>query len=404
MDSTVRRLSRTQIARYSVAAFGGGFFYAFNNFILPLILPTKNVLLINLLSNTRSVEGAIIQPLVGAWSDRIWTRLGRRRPFMLVGIPLCAVFMSLTPLSRSLPWLVGCIILFSLLFNLAADPYQALQGDIAPPDQRPTLNAVATVAGYVGQIALGLFIFLGPFGSHIPTIIYPLTALGILVAFLYTIVTVPERREQAHLEPRHHSLGAYIASLQAHHEAMRYLLAMFFYSVGINTIQVNLTRYAVAVLHVDDKKAVLLAIILLVITMICTIPAAWLGRRVGLKPVIMGGMVLIAVAACGALIATTLGQVIPLMVLAGIGNGCLALSWPLLTLLVPPERMGVFAGLSASSGSLSAVFSGFVAAALVDHWGYRSVFTVLLVAIVASLVTFTTLHVPRPAAPAVQAA
>jgi MFS-type transporter involved in bile tolerance (Atg22 family) len=393
MNEMIQPLSRRGIARYSVASFGGGFFYAFNNFILPLILPSNNVLLVNLLSNTRSIEGAVIQPVVGAWSDRIWTRLGRRRPFMLIAIPLSALFMSITPLASSLGWIVVCIFLFSLLFNVAADPYQALQGDIAPPSQRPTLNAVATVVGYVGQIALGLFIAFGPFGKHIPPIVYPLTAAGILAAFLFTVATVPERREQVHLEPRH-GLGEYVRSLRAHHQAMRYLLAMFCYSVGINTIQVNLTRYATHVLRVSDGDAILLAMILLLITMLCTVPAAWLARRAGLKTVIMGGMALIALAASGALLAGTLGQVMPLMVVAGAGNGCLSLTWPLLTLLVPQERLGVFAGLSSSAGSISAVFSGFVAAAFVDAWGYRSIFTVLLVAIVCCLVLFSTIRVP----------
>src|SRR5437588_728449 len=194
MDNEPRRLSPRGMALYSVAAIGGGFFYIFNNAVLPLLIPSSNVLLVNLMSNTRSIEGAVIQPVVGAWSDRLWTRLGRRRPFMLIAMPLCALFMALTPLAPSLPLIVACIFVFSLLFNVAADPYQALQGDIAPPSQRPTLNAVATVVGYVGQVALGLFIAFGPFGKHIPALVYPLTALGILVTFLVTVVTVPERR------------------------------------------------------------------------------------------------------------------------------------------------------------------------------------------------------------------
>src|SRR5205085_12123732 len=120
---------------YSVASIGSGVFYVFNNAVLPLLLqraiPGTNVLLINLLSNTRSIEGAVIQPVVGAWSDRIWTRLGRRRPFMLIAIPLSALVMALTPLAPNLALIVVCIVLFSLLFNVAADPYTALQADIA---------------------------------------------------------------------------------------------------------------------------------------------------------------------------------------------------------------------------------------------------------------------------------
>ena len=102
MDNEARRLSPRGMALYSVAAIGGGFFYIFNNAVLPLLIPSSNVLLVNLMSNTRSIEGAVIQPVVGAWSDRLWTRLGRRRPFMLSAMPLCALVMALTPLAPNL--------------------------------------------------------------------------------------------------------------------------------------------------------------------------------------------------------------------------------------------------------------------------------------------------------------
>jgi sugar phosphate permease len=71
---------------------------------------------------------------------------------------------------------------------------------------------------------------------------------------------------------------------------------------------------------------------------------------------------------------------------------------------VPPERIGVFAGLKTSAESLSAFFSSFVAAAMVEAWGYRSIFTVLLVAIVASLVTLLPIRVTDQPAPVVSSA
>jgi Na+/melibiose symporter-like transporter len=391
-------LSKKTMAQYSVASIGAGFFYAFNNAVLPLLIPSNNVLLVNLMSNTRSIEGTVIQPVVGAWSDRIWTRLGRRRPFMLVAMPLSALFMALTPLAPSLAGIVACIVAFSLLFNVAADPYTALMADIARPEQRPTLNAVALVVQFVGQVGLTLVLAFGPFGKHLPALAYPLVAGGILITTLITVATVPERREWAHIEPRRR-LDEYVAGLRSHRQAMRYLVALFFYNTGINTIQVNLTRFARSVLHVSDSDALKLFLIVILFTGLLTVPAARLAERVGVKPVIIAGMLLIAVAASSAFVVTTVAQVIPVLIVAGIGNACLSLAWPLLTLLVPPERIGVFAGLKTSAESLSAFFSSFVAAAMVDAWGYRSIFTVLLVAIVASLVTLLPIRVtalPEP--------
>src|SRR3954451_4417364 len=79
---------------YAAGSIGTGAFYAFNNFVLPPILKAFGApdLLIGLLSSTRSIAGAVIQTTIGALSDRVWTRFGRRRPFLLIGIPLSALF------------------------------------------------------------------------------------------------------------------------------------------------------------------------------------------------------------------------------------------------------------------------------------------------------------------------
>jgi MFS family permease len=218
-----------------------------------------------------------------------------------------------------------------------------------------------------------------------------------LVPFLITIAKVPERREAVHLETRHR-LGEYLAALRGETQAGRYLLAIFLYNVGINTIQVNLTRFARDVLHVSEGTALQLFVLLAIVTGAFALPAAWLAARVGLKRMIIAGMVLIAAGAASALVVQTVAQVIPVLIIAGLGNACLTtLAWPLLTMLIPSEKVGVFAGLMTSAGSVSAFFSGFVAAAMVGAWGYRSIFLVLLVSIVASLVALTAVRVTLPA-------
>jgi sugar phosphate permease len=65
-------------------------------------------------------------------------------------------------------------------------------------------------------------------------------------------------------------------------------------------------------------------------------------------------------------------------------------------MLVPPERVGVFAGLKTSAESISALFTAVLAAVMVGLWGYRSIFVVLLVAIVASLAVLATIRVEQP--------
>ncbi len=392
-----RPVSRRTMAFYSAASIGSGVFNAFNNFVLPLLLKGAPGLIVNLLSNTRSIEGTVVQPTIGAWSDRIWTRLGRRRPFMAVAIPLSAVFIVLTPMAPNLGFTALCVFLFSLLYNIASDPYNALQADIAPVRQRPLLNAISNVVTLVSQA--GLLLALAD-QKHIPTPIYPIVAIVILGMFALTVVGVSEDRQQVQLEPRT-PFAAYVQSLRTHHAAARYLLALALYNIGVNTILVNLTRYATKVLHVSDGDALKLALVLVLLTGLFVVPSAKLAEKVGMKPVLVGGLFLIAVASALALPVQTALQVLPLLVVAGIGNGAYnALSWPLLTTLIPSQRTGVFAGLKSAAESISAFFSSFLAAGMVALWGYRSIFFVLLLSVAAALVALLTVKAEENDAPA----
>ena len=137
-------LSSAGVFWYSLANLGFGAFYAFNNYVLPLWLGayTHNAILLGLLGGSHSFEGIFIQPVVGSVSDRMQGPGGRRRPFMRVFIALAALFLLLAPAATLLPGtarlagIVVCVFLFTLTFNVAADPYQALLADITTTEQR----------------------------------------------------------------------------------------------------------------------------------------------------------------------------------------------------------------------------------------------------------------------------
>lgn len=268
---------------------------------------------------------------------------------------------------------------------MASDPYTALQADIAPPVQRTLLNGLCSLVGFAGQVALGLFLGFGPFSTHLPPAVYLVVAGMILVTWLYTIATVREQRALVHLEPTH-GMRAYLDALRQHRQAFRYLVALFFYGIGFNTIVVNLTRYATHVLHTSDGVAFRLFLVLLLVTGLCTLPATWLAERFGVKRTLILGMLLLGVTASGALFVQTVGQVLPLLVVAGLGNAAVStLTWPLMMQLVPAERTGVFAGLKTAAEASSAFFSAFLAFGMVSLWGYRSIFLALTLPAAASL-------------------
>ncbi|MBA2448060.1 MAG: MFS transporter, partial [Chloroflexi bacterium] len=191
-------------------SFSIGVFSAFNNFTLTLWLTsfTSSYLLLGLLGNSRSFEGALVSPLVGAWSDRTWAGwLGRRRPFILVGGLLSALLFALTPaISRwAVPSAVGplsgelagliptivAIFLFTLTFNAADDVHRALLADVTAPSERNQLSAWSTVvnmAGQVGILVLGFVLW----HDGVPDAAFTITGLLVAIGALVTVVGVRE--------------------------------------------------------------------------------------------------------------------------------------------------------------------------------------------------------------------
>src|SRR6266850_3227143 len=185
---------------YSVGSIGAGAFFAFNNFLLLLALKAAGApdLITGLLSSTRSIEGAVIQPTIGAFSDRLWTPFGRRRPFMLVGIPLSALFFVAGAFVHDLLLLAAVIFLFSIFFNVAVDPYTALLADITPLQQRGWLSGVSVGVQLFSSVAFLVVIAATTGGGSVPVWVYVLVAVVLLVSFGLTVFGIHEPRHLEH--------------------------------------------------------------------------------------------------------------------------------------------------------------------------------------------------------------
>ena len=324
MSSVVAGPSLGRMLLYSAGSVGSGAFFAFNNFVLPGILQGFGAsdLLIGLLSSTRSIEGVVIQPTVGAVSDRVWTPIGRRRPFILVAVPLSAVFFVAATAARSLLPLAIMIFLFSVFFNVAADPYAALVADIAPLEQRGLLNGIATGVQLISQ-----------------------------VTFLLVLFVIDD-------------------------------------------------------IHQTEQIGYALAALILLVTAVDAVAFGKLAERVGPRPVLVVGWLLLATGAVGGTLVRSLPDTVGVLVIAGVGNGAAtAVAWPLLTALIPPDETGVFAGLKAASESVAIPVSVVLAAEVfLPRLGYRGIFAMLAVTILlALLLLLRFVHVPRTPARAAAA-
>ncbi len=105
------------------------------------------------------LTGLIVQPIIGYYSDRTWTRLGRRRPFFLTGALLASAGLILMPnadmFTAFLPalWVgAGMLMIMDASFNIAMEPFRALVADVLPSDQRTLGFSVQTVLIGIGAV------------------------------------------------------------------------------------------------------------------------------------------------------------------------------------------------------------------------------------------------------------
>ncbi|WP_455168562.1 MFS transporter [Aegicerativicinus sediminis] len=82
------------------------------------------------------VTGLVIQPIIGYFSDRTWTRLGRRRPYFLIGALLSSIALCIMPNSPTLWVAAGMLWIMDASINISMEPFRAFVGDNLPDEQR----------------------------------------------------------------------------------------------------------------------------------------------------------------------------------------------------------------------------------------------------------------------------
>jgi MFS-type transporter involved in bile tolerance (Atg22 family) len=239
----------------------------------------------------------------------------------------------------------------------------------------------------------------------VPVWVYVLVAAVLVLSFGLTVFGVREPREREHAKSEAQArlpLRAYIDALLGQRQAMRYLGTLFVYQFGLNAIIPFLVLYIQEEIHQTQQIAFALSAGLLVFTALGAIVFGKLSKRLGTRRVLAIGWALLAVSAVAGVLVTSLTEIFVVVVVAGIGNGAAtAVSWPLLTALIPPEETGVFAGLKAAAESIAIPLSVVVASEVfLPRFGYRGIFAMLALNIVLALVLLVRyVHVPRAAEP-----
>jgi maltose/moltooligosaccharide transporter len=132
------KLSFWQIWNMSFGFFGIQFGFALQNANVSRIFESLGASVENIpiLWIAAPVTGLIIQPIIGHMSDNTWNRLGRRRPYFLVGAILASIALLIMPNSPVLWVAAGMLWIMDASINISMEPFRAFVGDMLPAEQR----------------------------------------------------------------------------------------------------------------------------------------------------------------------------------------------------------------------------------------------------------------------------
>ena len=151
------------------------------------------------------LTGFIVQPIIGAMSDRTWGPLGRRRPYFLVGAILSSLALLVMPNCGALWMAAGLLWILDASINISMEPFRAFVADKLPEEQRGMGFAMQSFFIGVGAVVADMLPWMLKNWFHVSSetgsanaippnvkISFYLGAAAFLCAVLWTVVTTKE--------------------------------------------------------------------------------------------------------------------------------------------------------------------------------------------------------------------
>ncbi len=321
-------LSLLRIADYNLPMISTGFMFLLVNmylmkFATDVLLMAPGV--IGLIFGLSRLWDAVTDPLVGYWTDKTRSRLGRRRPWLLASLaPLSLAFYMLwSPIQglsspALIAWMTTGIFLFFAAMTIVVVPHQSMGAEISDdPHQRTRIYGgrhIAWILGSFGALAAMSMIIEA---DDIPQMASRVSVFAVIVGALFMIWMIVRVKERDEYQGRGSTnpFRAYGDVLRNRHA--RLLLIVFLAeSLGIATINA-LTIY-VSEYVVGTPELAPLYILLYMIPSAVSVPFwVWASKRVGKKRIWMTSM-LISALGFGSMFLLENGDVALISILAGI--------------------------------------------------------------------------------------
>lgn len=340
------------------------------------VVLAKNTFL-SLLESIGAVFAVIWQPALGAISDRSRFALGRRRPYIMVGVLGDVVFLSIMAFVTSFWPLVLIYSLLQLASNTAQGPYQGMLPDQIPEDQRGQASGYyggLQMAGtLLGPLIIGIILI--PRG-HVTLAILSIAAV-LAITGAMVVFGVPDVRTT---RPPEQKLGRSVV-LSFVLDVNRYpdfgwLMAsrlLFLIAVG------GISKYAIYFIQdlfgiTPEQASLRTGYLLLAVTGVAAVistTAGYLSERWGRKRLVGLACVIGALGATLFITAQTLSSILIFGVVLGVAVGIfLSVDWAFATDLIPKAEAGRYMGVSNIATAGSGILAGVLMGPIIDIFNH----------------------------------
>ena len=350
----------------------------------------KNTAL-GLLISTGLILAMIVQPVVGAISDRSGFSWGRRRPFILVGALFLLLLLPGIGLAGSYAVLFAIYCLMQISSNIVQGPHQGFIPDLVPEGKRGLASGVKGFLEILGGVAIlyPIAIFMDNYaigqGSQWLWLSLALPGIVLLAFMVVTVLMVREQPRSGGLQLPAINLNAgimlrrclmwlrlsrIISFIKAHSSFAWFLASRLFFFLAMAVIQRFALYYLRDIIGADDPaEAVFRFSILAVIGMLVVVyPAGRLSDKMGRKSIAFSSAIL---GTLGILVIILYQSYISIMIAAGIlgvaTGAFLSTNWALATDLVVKGKEARYLGLANMATAGAGVLAGLVGP-LIDHY------------------------------------
>jgi len=330
-----------------------------------------------------NIIGVILQPIMGSVSDNTRSRYGRRMPYIMIGIPLAAVFFALIPTETSF----GILLLWMFCFVISMAFYRsqavALMPDFIKPEHRSKGNAIINMMGGIGSVvAFTLSFVTDIIGLQA---VFIIVSVIMVVALIVLLLTVKESEAYSFqlILKREEELGEKIKEerkkvgliesirdifSEEDKSTLIMLLAIFFMFIGYQAAEALFTIYGVEVLALSSGFAGFMFNFVGIPFIIFAFPAGIIATKIGRRLAIKIGLALMIISL---LLCFLIQQWIPtaiFFVIFGIGYALVNVNTiVVIWQMAPTERkIGTYTGVYYFFSFLAAIIGPGIVGAMTD--------------------------------------